>query len=149
MDPHFFPLSCVYGFAGRRGLLLPATVHALWFQISFPRDLSAIVSGAFRDGGPDRYVCWIVAAGTWFLPQPGLLYSPVCVRVTRKWEYRDPADDSVVQHIDLVVADKEGNAMHAEIPQEVLNDFINHKEEGHIYEMRRFRVANAKSFYKP
>ncbi|CAO2149978.1 unnamed protein product, partial [Urochloa humidicola] len=71
-------------------------------------------------------------------------YATVCVRVTRKWEYRGPADDGAVQHIDLVVADKEGNVMHAKIPQEVLNDFINHIEVGHIYEMRRFRVANAK-----
>ncbi|CAN6174122.1 unnamed protein product [Urochloa humidicola] len=76
-------------------------------------------------------------------------YATICVRVTRKWEYRGPADDGDVQHVDLVLADQEANVMHAEIPQEVLFEFINQVEEGRVYEIRRFRIANAKSFYKP
>ncbi|CAO2037473.1 unnamed protein product [Urochloa humidicola] len=34
-------------------------------------------------------------------------YATICVRVTRKWEYRGPADDGDVQHVDLVIADEE------------------------------------------
>lgn len=29
----------------------------------------------------------------------------ICIRVTRKWEYRGPSDDGPLQHIDLVLAD--------------------------------------------
>ncbi|CAO2189268.1 unnamed protein product [Urochloa humidicola] len=74
-------------------------------------------------------------------------YARICVRVTRKWEYRGPADDGPVLHADLVVADHEGNSMYAEIPQDVLANYNEHIQEGHIYEISRFRVAYAKSLY--
>ncbi|CAN6208301.1 unnamed protein product [Urochloa humidicola] len=76
-------------------------------------------------------------------------YSTVCVRVTRKWEYRGLNDDGEAQHVDLVIADHEANVMYAEIPQEMVHEFNNQIQEGDIYELRRFRVTNAKSMYKP
>ncbi|CAN6324103.1 unnamed protein product [Urochloa humidicola] len=75
-------------------------------------------------------------------------YTRICVRVTRKWEYRGPSDNGVIQHVDLVLADQEANAIYAEIPHELLAQFNNQIQESHIYEISRFRVANAKSFYK-
>ncbi|CAN6371623.1 unnamed protein product [Urochloa humidicola] len=39
--------------------------------------------------------------------------------------------------------------MYAEISQHVLNQFDNLIEEGHIYQLSRCRVANAKTLYKP
>ncbi|CAO2143197.1 unnamed protein product [Urochloa humidicola] len=106
-------------------------------------------------------------------------YAPVCVRVTRKWECRGLGDDDVVRHVDLVLVDQENSNeleemtvyMHVvsslnivttllnlyrgqmlcmlKIPREVLDQFINEVEEGDIYKMKRFRVANARTFYKP
>ncbi|CAM0150633.1 unnamed protein product [Urochloa decumbens] len=75
-------------------------------------------------------------------------YATVCVRVTRKWEYRGLSDDGEPQHVDLVIADHEANVMYAEIPQEMVHAFNNQIQEGEIYEIRCFRVANAKSLYK-
>ncbi|CAL5077051.1 unnamed protein product [Urochloa decumbens] len=63
--------------------------------------------------------------------RPNDHYARICVRVTRKWEYRGPADDGQVLHADLVLADHEGNSMYAEIPQEVLADYNNHIQEVH------------------
>ncbi|CAL5061540.1 unnamed protein product [Urochloa decumbens] len=39
--------------------------------------------------------------------------------------------------------------MYAEIPQEMVHAFNNQIQEGEIYEIRRFRITNAKSLYKP
>ncbi|CAL4928398.1 unnamed protein product [Urochloa decumbens] len=75
-------------------------------------------------------------------------YATVCVRVTRKWEYRGLNDAEEPQHVDLVIADHEANVMYAEIPQEMVHAFNNQIQEDEIYEIRRFRVANAKSMYK-
>ncbi|CAL4928117.1 unnamed protein product [Urochloa decumbens] len=76
-------------------------------------------------------------------------YATICVRVTRKWEYRGVSDDGEPQHVDLVIADHKANVMYAEIPQEMVHAFNNQIQEGEIYEIRRFRVTNAKSLYKP
>ncbi|CAL5056832.1 unnamed protein product [Urochloa decumbens] len=65
-------------------------------------------------------------------------YATVCVRVTRKWEYRGLNDDGEPQHVDLVIADHE----------EMVHEFNNQIEEGEIYELKRFRVTNAKTLYK-
>ncbi|KAG2563927.1 hypothetical protein PVAP13_8KG343602 [Panicum virgatum] len=40
----------------------------------------------------------------------------IFVRVMRKWEFRGLNDDGPLQHIDLILADSQGNAMYAEIP---------------------------------
>ncbi|CAN6334376.1 unnamed protein product [Urochloa humidicola] len=76
-------------------------------------------------------------------------YATVCVRVTRRWEYKGASDDGPIQHVDLVLADRQANTIYAEIPQQVLNQFQDQIEEGHAYQLSCFRVANAKSVYKP
>ncbi|KAL6626907.1 hypothetical protein ACP70R_030633 [Stipagrostis hirtigluma subsp. patula] len=73
----------------------------------------------------------------------------ICVRVSRMWEYRGGSDDGPIQHLDLVLLDLHGNAMYAEVPASEVESKQPLLTEGEIYVMRRFRVSNAKSFYKP
>jgi len=39
--------------------------------------------------------------------EPRDRFATICVKVVRKWEYRGPADDGAILHIDLVLADQE------------------------------------------
>ncbi|KAL6858850.1 hypothetical protein ACP4OV_017852 [Aristida adscensionis] len=73
----------------------------------------------------------------------------VCVRVSRLWEYRGGTDTGDIAHLDLVLLDKEGNAMYAEIPASEVEAKRPLLEEGGVYIISRFRVSNAKSFYRP
>ncbi|XP_062220897.1 uncharacterized protein LOC133920180 isoform X2 [Phragmites australis] len=73
----------------------------------------------------------------------------ICVRVSRKWEYRGGTDDGPVAHIDLVLADEQGNAIYAEIPNSEIETKDSLLDEGGIYIMSRFRVSNSKSLYRP
>ncbi|RLN29611.1 hypothetical protein C2845_PM05G33090 [Panicum miliaceum] len=80
--------------------------------------------------------------------EPHEHFAMICVKVARKWEYRGPADDGQVMHIDLVIADQEGNAMYAEIPHDVIDNFDAQIQEGEIYVISRFRVTNAKNYFR-
>ncbi|KAL6633538.1 hypothetical protein ACP70R_026209 [Stipagrostis hirtigluma subsp. patula] len=73
----------------------------------------------------------------------------ICVRVSRMWEYRGGTDDGPIQHLDLVLIDSEGNAMYAEVPASEVESKQPLLQEGGVYVMSRFRVSNAKSFYRP
>ncbi|XP_062181912.1 uncharacterized protein LOC133886197 isoform X1 [Phragmites australis] len=80
---------------------------------------------------------------------PKSKHSTVCVRVSRKWEYRGGTDDGPIAHIDLVLADEKGDAIYAEIPSSEVDVISPLIEEGGIYIISRFRVSRAKSLYRP
>jgi len=72
----------------------------------------------------------------------------ICVKVSRKWEFRGLNDDGPLQHVDLVLVDDQGNSIYAEIPASEAERHSATLEEGKIYIMRRFRVCNAKNYCK-
>ncbi|XP_062227408.1 replication factor A protein 1-like [Phragmites australis] len=73
----------------------------------------------------------------------------ICVRVSRKWEYRGGTDDGPILHVDLVLADEKGNAIYAEIPNSEVDTKSTLIQEGGTYIISRFRVSKAKSLYRP
>ncbi|XP_062198838.1 replication factor A protein 1-like [Phragmites australis] len=73
----------------------------------------------------------------------------ICVRVSRKWEYRGGTDNGPIAHMDLVLADEKGNAIYAEIPSSEIDTKSPLIQEGGIYIISRFRVSKAKSLYRP
>ncbi|XP_062233898.1 uncharacterized protein LOC133931088 [Phragmites australis] len=73
----------------------------------------------------------------------------ICVRASRKWEYRGGTDDGPIAHVDLVLADEKGNAIYAEIPSSEIDTKSPLIQEGSIYIISRFRVSRAKSLYRP
>ncbi|KAL6878480.1 hypothetical protein ACP4OV_012650 [Aristida adscensionis] len=72
----------------------------------------------------------------------------ICVRVSRMWEYRGGTHVGSISHIDLVLIDKEGNPMYAEIPASEVDKKGPLVQEGGVYVMSWFRVSNAKTFYR-
>ncbi|PUZ57390.1 hypothetical protein GQ55_5G426600 [Panicum hallii var. hallii] len=72
----------------------------------------------------------------------------ICVKVSRKWEFRGLNDDGPLQHVDLVLVDDQGNSIYAEIPASEAERHSSTLEEGKIYIMSRFRVCNAKNYCK-
>ncbi|XP_062182255.1 uncharacterized protein LOC133886584 isoform X3 [Phragmites australis] len=80
---------------------------------------------------------------------PKSKHSVVCVRVSRKWEYRGGTDDGPILHIDLVLIDEKGDAIYAEIPSSEIDAISTLIQEGGIYVISRFRVSRAKSLYRP
>ncbi|XP_062188899.1 uncharacterized protein LOC133892211 [Phragmites australis] len=72
----------------------------------------------------------------------------ICVCVSRKWEYRNGTDNGPIAHIDLVLADEQGNAIYVEIPNSEIEAKAALLEEGGIYIISRFRVSNSKSLYR-
>ncbi|KAL6862442.1 hypothetical protein ACP4OV_016783 [Aristida adscensionis] len=72
----------------------------------------------------------------------------ICVRVSRMWLFRGPKDDEEIKHMDLVVIDKEHNAMYVQIPPSAVPYVKDKVEEGGIYNITKFLVIKAKTTYK-
>lgn len=72
----------------------------------------------------------------------------ICVHVSRKWELRGINDDGPLQHIDLILADDKGNVKYAEIPAAEAERHGPVFKAGNCYVLSRFRVCNAKDFYR-
>lgn len=78
----------------------------------------------------------------------GNMRAVICVRVSRKWEYRGGTDDGPIQHVDLVLVDEKGNNMYGEIPATEVETKSPLVEENGIYVISRFRVSNAKRSFR-
>lgn len=102
----------------------------------------------------------------------------ICVRVSRKWEFRGINDEGPLQHIDLVLADDQvrhpvfkkkknffcsqiilylihipcvylqGNTIYAEIPSAEADRLGPLLEAGKIYTLSRLRICNSKDYFK-
>ncbi|KAG2651375.1 replication protein A 70 kDa DNA-binding subunit B-like isoform X1 [Panicum virgatum] len=72
----------------------------------------------------------------------------IFVRVIRKWEFRGINDDGPLQHIDLILADTQGSAIYAEIPPTEAEKHGRIIQPCQNYIMSRFRICNAKDYYK-
>lgn len=71
------------------------------------------------------------------------------LRVSRHWHYRRGTDTGPIDHTDLVLLDEQGNHMYAEIALDHVTRFEPLLQEGKIYELKKFIVANQKSAFKP
>ncbi|ONM60686.1 replication protein A 70 kDa DNA-binding subunit A isoform X5 [Zea mays] len=73
----------------------------------------------------------------------------VQIQVHRKWEFRGAVDNGPILHIDMILTDCTGNAIHCQIPSFLAATRGDEFQVGKIYKMTRFSVARAKSTYKP
>ncbi|ONM38400.1 hypothetical protein ZEAMMB73_Zm00001d043540 [Zea mays] len=71
------------------------------------------------------------------------------IEVHRKWEFRGAIDNGPILHIDMILTDCIGNAIHCQIPSFPAAKRGDEFQVGKIYKMSRFPVARAKSSYKP
>ncbi|PWZ54757.1 hypothetical protein Zm00014a_023274 [Zea mays] len=69
--------------------------------------------------------------------------------VSRKWIFRGAMDNGPIHHIDLVLIDKEGNGISAEIPGNLAEEKGSIIEENEIYEISRFTISSARQMFKP
>jgi len=77
------------------------------------------------------------------------IHAVIRVSVIRKWDFRGISDIGPVQHVDMVLADEQGNAIYAEIPSSLVADKSPRIEVNKIYDIRRFKILPARSLYKP
>ncbi|XP_002437143.2 replication protein A 70 kDa DNA-binding subunit isoform X3 [Sorghum bicolor] len=73
----------------------------------------------------------------------------VCVRIIRKWTVKENMGQRVPLYVGLVLADARGDAMYAEIPQEIIHTLDPLLEVDNTYVISKFRVNPAKACYKP
>ncbi|ONM58864.1 Retrotransposon-like protein [Zea mays] len=73
----------------------------------------------------------------------------VQIQIHRKWEFRGAVDNGPILHIDMILTDCTGNAIHCQIPSFLAATRGDEFQVGKIYKMTRFSVARAKSTYKP
>ncbi|KAL5664171.1 hypothetical protein ACJX0J_024279, partial [Zea mays] len=71
------------------------------------------------------------------------------VRIIRKWEFRGATNDGPLRHVNLILADEQGTAIHAEIQAALVADKGSLIQIDKVYELKRFRVAPSRNYYKP
>ncbi|AQK50855.1 hypothetical protein ZEAMMB73_Zm00001d049590 [Zea mays] len=76
-------------------------------------------------------------------------HAVIKVYVSRKWIFRGAMDNGPIHHIDLVLIDKEGHGICAEIPRNLAEEKGSIIEENKIYEISRFRISSARLMFKP
>ncbi|KAL5667422.1 hypothetical protein ACJX0J_019643, partial [Zea mays] len=79
---------------------------------------------------------------------PHKIHAKIQVHVSRKWLFRGATDSGPLQHVDMVLSDREGNAIYAEIPGNLAEQKATNIEEGGVYDISRFRVCAAKTVFK-
>ncbi|AQK43882.1 hypothetical protein ZEAMMB73_Zm00001d025507 [Zea mays] len=79
---------------------------------------------------------------------PHKIHAKIQVHVSRKWLFRGATDSGPLQHVDMVLSDREGNAIYAEIPGNLAEQKATNIEEGGVYDINRFRVCAAKTVFK-
>lgn len=72
----------------------------------------------------------------------------VCVLVSRLWHYRGATDDGPIIHTDLVVIDKEGTHMYAQIPADASPRLMQDLEEGKVFLFRKFLCNPSRPAFK-
>ncbi|KAM0910043.1 hypothetical protein ACQ4PT_014417 [Festuca glaucescens] len=73
----------------------------------------------------------------------------VRVYVSRLWHHRGGTDNGPIKHTDMVFLDAEGNHMYAEVPEKIVDQFMDTIREGHIYDIRKFFVFPKKYVFRP
>ncbi|ONM03527.1 Replication protein A DNA-binding subunit B [Zea mays] len=76
-------------------------------------------------------------------------HAVIKVYVSRKWIFRGAMDNGPIHHIDLVLIDKEGNGISAEIPGNLAEEKGSIIKENEIYEISRFTISSARQMFKP
>lgn len=71
------------------------------------------------------------------------------VRIIRKWEFRGATNDGPLRHVNLILADEQGTAIHAEIQAPLVADKGSLIQIDKVYELKRFRVTPSRNYYKP
>ncbi|PWZ14793.1 Replication protein A DNA-binding subunit B [Zea mays] len=79
---------------------------------------------------------------------PHKIHAKIQVHVSRKWLFRGATDSGPLQHVDMVLSDREGNAIYAEIPGNLAEQKATNIEEGEVYDISRFRVCATKTIFK-
>nr|ACG33818.1 hypothetical protein [Zea mays] len=79
---------------------------------------------------------------------PHKIHAKIQVHVSRKWLFRGATDSGPLQHVDMVLSDREGNAIYVEIPGNLAEQKATNIEEGGVYDISRFRVCAAKTVFK-
>lgn len=73
----------------------------------------------------------------------------VRVYVSRLWHHRGGTDNGPIKHTDMVFLDAEGNHMYAEVPEKIVDQFMDMIREGHVYDIRKFFVFRKKYVFRP
>ncbi|XP_025820266.1 uncharacterized protein LOC112896492 [Panicum hallii] len=73
----------------------------------------------------------------------------LCIRASRIWDFYDPRDETKLLHIDLVLIDKEGNSIHAQIYPPITEMFKPLIKEGSVYNISFIQVKKSNRMYKP
>ncbi|EES17915.2 hypothetical protein SORBI_3009G086600 [Sorghum bicolor] len=73
----------------------------------------------------------------------------VCVRVMRKWTVKESMGQRIPLFVGLVLADAKGDAIYAEISQELIKTLDPLIQLHNVYVISKFKVNNAKPTYKP
>lgn len=69
--------------------------------------------------------------------------------ISRLWHHRGGTDDGPIKHTDLVLQDKQGNHMYAEVAPSLVDSIMERIYEGRVYELRNFLVTAKKNSYRP
>ncbi|KAF0916428.1 hypothetical protein E2562_007522, partial [Oryza meyeriana var. granulata] len=70
-------------------------------------------------------------------------------RVSRLWDFHDLSDDTEVKHTDLVLLDKMGNSIHAQMYHPAIEKLKPLLQEGKVYYIESFTVRYANRTYRP
>nr|CAZ96018.1 conserved hypothetical protein [Saccharum hybrid cultivar] len=78
----------------------------------------------------------------------GRCFSPITVRVIRKWTHHDSSGQGVPLYVGMVLADAQGHAMYAEIADDLIGEKACLFDVGKVYVLKKFVVNNAKKSYR-
>ncbi|ONL99943.1 Retrotransposon-like protein [Zea mays] len=79
---------------------------------------------------------------------PHKIHAKIQVHVSRKCLFRGATDSGPLQHVDMVLSDREGNVIYAEIPGNLAEQKATNIEKGGVYDINRFRVCATKTVFK-